>query len=328
MAPGRSGRRVIGVSARIAILGATGHVGKCLTAGLLARGGYSITAVVRNAPRLKAFLSGEAEGAACAVRSFEDFRTDEFDAVVNCVGVGTPGAVTEAGAGIFEITERFDALVLDYQKRHPDTRSIAFSSGAAYCGDFAEPASEAAHARVNINSLAPTDYYGIAKLASESKHRAMADRPIVDLRLFGLFSRYADMGAHYFMTDVYHALERQETLKVAPENVVRDYIDPDDLCSMVCAVLDAEPCNDVFDLYSAAPVSKFDILTAFAARYGLTYDVLDSPVGGAATGSKPNYYSTNHRAARLGYSPAYTSIESLHRQVDTLLELQGGAPRE
>lgn len=328
MAPGRSGWRVTGVTARIAILGATGHVGKCLTAGLLARGGYSLTAVVRDAPRLMTFLSGEADGAACAVRSFEDFGVDEYDAVVNCVGVGTPGGVTEAGARIFEITERFDALVLDYQQRHPETRYIAFSSGAAYCGDFAEPASEATFARVNINSLAPTDYYGIAKLASESKHRAMGDRPMVDLRLFGLFSRYADMGAHYFMTDVYHALERQETLKVGPENVIRDYIDPDDLCSVVCAVLDAEPCNDVFDLYSAAPVSKFEILSTFAARYGLTYDVLDSPVGDAATGSKPNYYSTSRRAARLGYRPMYTSIGSLERQIDVLLELQGGAPRE
>lgn len=316
------------VSKRVAILGATGHVGKCLTAGLLARGRHSVTAVARNAPRLMTFLSGEANGAACAVRSFDDFGEDEYDAVVNCVGVGTPGAVAKIGAGIFEITEHFDALVLDYQQRHSDTRSIAFSSGAAYCGDFAEPASECTQARVAINAVSPADYYGIAKLASESKHRAMADRPIVDLRLFGFFSRYADMDAHYFMTDVYHALERPEALTVGPDDVVRDYIDPDDLCSMVCAVLDSEPCNDVFDLYSAAPASKFDILSTFAARYGLKYDVLDGQVGGVATGSKPNYYSTNHRAARLGYRPMYTSIESLERQIDGLLGLQGGAPRE
>ena len=328
MAPGRCGRRVSGVSKRVAILGATGHVGKCLTAALLARGEHSVTAVVRNGPRLTAFLSNVTNGMACAVRSFDDFGAGEYDTVVNCAGVGTPGAVAEVGAGIFEITEHFDALVLDYQQRHPDTRYIAFSSGAAYCGDFAEPASECTQARVAINALSPADYYGIAKLASESKHRAMTDRPIVDLRLFGLFSRYADMDAHYFMTDVYHALAQRVTLTVGPDDVVRDYVDPDDLCAMVCAVLDAEPCNDVFDLYSAAPASKFDIISTFAARYGLTYDVLDSPVGGTATGSKPNYYSTNHRAARLGYHPTYTSIESLERQIDVLLELQGGAPRE
>ncbi len=309
---------------RIAILGATGHVGKCLTDSLLHRG-FLVTAVVRDAERMNAFLRGiQPLGSQCEVRSFAEFATGEYDAIVNCVGVGTPAAVTASGADIFTLTEQFDGLAMDYLAAHPDTRYVAVSSGAAYGGDFAQPASEDTRAVVPINGIRSADYYGIAKLAAEAKHRAAAEFAIVDFRLFGLFSRHAYLDAGFFMCDVYRAITRGTTLAVGPEDIVRDYIAPSDMAALLVAVLDAAPRNDVLDLYSALPARKFALLEDFSARYGLKYDVLGDPTENTATGVKPNYYSTNRRAASTGYQPSRTSLETLTEEIDALLELRDG----
>jgi len=312
---------------RVAILGATGHVGACFTAGLLADERFAVTAIARDASRLGALLDTLPNGAACARRSFGEFPTGDFDAVVNCVGVGTPAAVAASGPGIFELTDRFDALALDYARAHPGTRYIALSSGAAYGGDFTEPASEVTPAVVRANAMRPSDHYGAAKLAAEVRHRATADLAIVDLRLFGLFSRHIDLDAGYFMTDVFRAIVGDTSLTVSPEDVVRDYVDPDDLVAVLIAVLDAPAHNDVYDVYSAAPVSKFELLAHFSARYGLTYDVADATASDSATGVKPKYYSLNRRAERVGYTPSLTSLASVAKETDVLLELRRGGLR-
>jgi nucleoside-diphosphate-sugar epimerase len=298
----------------------------CLTAALL-EGGFHVTAVVRNAARLDTFMQLEPRGSEGAVRSFEQFPDGEYDAVVNCVGVGTPAGVTAAGAAIFSLTEQFDQLAMEYLAAHPGTRYVAFSSGAAYGGDFAQPASESTVATVALNDIMTADYYGVAKLASEVKHRAATEFAIVDFRLFGLFSRHADLAASYFMCDVYRAIAEKTVLTVGPEDIVRDYIAPADMGSLLAAVFAAEPRNDVFDLYSAEPVRKFAMLEDFSARYGLKYDVLEAPTANAATGIKPNYYSTNRRAASVGFEPSRTSMQTLTEEIDALLELrEGGRP--
>lgn len=149
-----------------------------------------------------------------------------------------------------------------------------------------------------------------------------AELAIVDFRLFGLFSRYADLNAAYFMNAVYNAIAGNKRLTVGPENIMRDYIAPDDMASLHVAALDAEPRNDVFDLYSAAPVAKFDVLEGLSARYGLKYDVLEASISRSATGVKPNYYSTNRHAASVGYEPSRTSLRTLTEEIDALLELR------
>lgn len=323
MAPSHASAQVSRDVRRVAVLGATGHVGKCLTASLL-EGGFNVTAVGRNAARLDAFLGSQLRGSQCARATFEQFPDGEYDAVVNCVGVGTPAGVTASGASIFALTEQFDRLAMDYLVAHPSARYVAFSSGAAYGGDFTEPASEDTVAAVAVNDIRPTDYYGVAKMAAEVKHRAAAEYAIVDFRLFGLFSRYIDLDASFFMCDVYRAIAEKTTLLVGPEDIVRDYIAPADMAALLTAVLGAPPRNDVFDLYSSEPVRKFAVLEDFSARYRLKYDVLGAPTASTATGIKPNYYSTNRRAASVGYEPTRSSRQTLTEEIDALLELREG----
>ncbi len=271
-----------------------------------------------------AFLATLPERRGIERASFEDFPAGDYDVVINCVGVGDPAGVTASGASILEMTERFDAIAMEYLSARPQTRCINFSSGAAYGGDFEEPVSEATPAVVPINAIRRTDYYGIAKLASEARHRGAEGFSIVDLRLFGLFSRHIDPDASYFMTAVYRAIADKVELEVGAESIHRDYVDPEDLVALVTAVIDAPPTNSAYDVYSLAPAEKFELLDLFASRYGLAYHVRQDPTAPAATGIKPFYYSTNRRAATLGYAPTRTSVQSLTKEIDALLEARSG----
>lgn len=304
---------------RIAILGATGHVGKVLTSGLAAAGRHEVVAVARDEAKLDRFLATLPHCGGVERESFERTAGD-YDVVINCVGIGDPAGVTTSGATILQLTEQFDEHVTGYLDIRPEARVISFSSGAAYLGDFEEPVSESSLAAVPINGIRRTDYYGIAKLASEARHRGAADRAIVDLRLFGLFSRFIDPLASYFMNDVYRAIAQKAPLEVGPESIHRDYVDPDDLVALVTTIIDAPPTNDVYDVYSLAPAEKFELLDDFASRYGLSYHVRQDPTMPAATGVKPYYYSTNRRASGSGYLPTKTSIQSLTKEIDALLE--------
>ncbi len=189
-----------------------------------------------------------------------------------------------------------------------------------YGTEFAEPAGDDMPAVIDVNHIGTSDHYGIAKLAAEGRHRAARDLSIVDLRLFGLFSRHVNMAARYFMTDVVDAVRTGRELVTGPAEMWRDYVDPRDLATLVRAVLAADAANDVYDVTSAAPVSKFETLSFFAKEHGLRYAVDESLVLPAATGAKINYYSTSTRAERIGYTPRYTALEAVAREAAAILD--------
>ncbi|KAF0208852.1 MAG: NAD(P)-dependent oxidoreductase [Actinomycetota bacterium] len=308
---------------RIAVLGATGHVGKCLTAALLEGGKHEVTAVARNEERLADFLDALPHGEAASRSSFDDFPKERFDAVVNCVGVGAPADRATLGASVVMLTEQIDAIVAAYLKEHPEALHIGISSGAAYCSDFTLPASAATPCESDCREVIPGDEYGAAKRDSEARHREAAADWIVDLRLFGLFSRFADLDARYLMSDVCRAILQGDVLKVSADEVVRDYVDPGDFAALLEHVIEADRRNDVFDVYSAAPTGKFEMLETFSDRYGLRFEVSPEVVIPGATGIKPNYYSVNHKAGLLGYEPRRTSLQALISEADALLAAAG-----
>ena len=88
------------------------------------------------------------------VDEFCEFAKQEFDAVINFVGVGNPAQAVAMGNSIFEVTLRFDEMVLDYLQTHPACRYLFLSSGAAYGSSFNEPATRDTPAVVAINNLA------------------------------------------------------------------------------------------------------------------------------------------------------------------------------
>ena len=305
---------------RIAVLGATSHIAKGLIYHLGQDGKYDICLFARSPERADEFLNLVGLGNQFNTYPFEEFGKESYGAVINCVGIGDPGKLSNAGSSIFEITDTFDTLVLDHLKRSPDTLYINFSSGAIYGTDFASPADDHSPAMFDINPMNPAAYYGIAKLHSEARHRAMKDHRIVDLRVFGYFSRFIDLNAKYLMNEVVSCILHGKEFVTNSEDIVRDYIHPEDLASLVKLCIEKRDLNDAFDVSSLRPVRKFEILEKCSTSYGLKYTMgrnSDFPV---ATGRKINYYSTNNRVHNVGYTPRFTSLDSVVQEFIAILK--------
>jgi len=247
---------------------------------------------------------------------FSAFGKMHYDAIINCVGVGDPAKAAEMGGSIADITLQFDTLALDYAKANPGCRYIFLSSGAAYGGDFAEPAT----GRIQP-SFANTsqDIYGAAKFTAECRHRAAKELHIVDIRLFNYFSRTQNLGARFFITDMLRALKNGETFQTSPATMTRDYLHPDDFAQLIEAILQFPPANVALDAYSRAAIEKFALLEAVKQHFGLHYEVDKNAATVNATGIKTNYYSIYRRAAKFGYKPAYTSLEGLMLEIGAIL---------
>lgn len=308
---------------RIAILGATGHVGTCLAEGLGTDPRFAVVALARNQDKLRAMLDALPGGARCEGLPLDELERQSFDAIVNCIGEGDPGAIAADPGDVLVLTERIDARTMSYLLDHPAARLVNFSSGAAYGGAFDTPVRDESPAAFPVNALGPSDAYGVAKLASEMRHRAASGLAITDLRLFGFFSRHIDASRRYFMNDVVAAVTSRNVLRTGAADVARDYVDPTDLTALVAAALTADRHNDVFDVYSTAAVRKSEVLLEFAQRYGLKYSIDPSLDTSSATGHKLHYYSLSKRAERLGYTPRFSSIETLVRQTDAVLRQEG-----
>jgi len=294
---------------RVAVLGATGHVGKVLTVGLARCDGIRVRAFARSADRLGAFLASEGLAGEVVASGFEAFADEVFDSIIDCTGISDPSRFGPHARDLLRVRHSFDDLATQYLEDHEGCRLVSMSSGAAYLSDFEEPASSGSEPCLRPDRLTSADAYGAVKAMSESCHRIAGDLPIVDLRLFGLFSPYLDLSGHYLLSDAMRALVSGTNLVTDESDVTRDYAHPDDLTALVQTVLAAPPVNGAFDVYGAEPASKFELLDALSARFGLRYEVRRAPEAVSMTGLKPCYYSTRHSAAALGYRPRFTTLE-------------------
>lgn len=306
---------------RIALLGATGHIGRAL-AHTLNRDQHDLTLVVRDAGRGRelAASTGLGEG---AVARFDDLSALEFDALVNCTGVGDPAIAAEHPATVYSLTEMMDALCLGYLEKQPTTVLVNMSSGAVYGGTFEDPAGDAAVALTPVNALGAGDHYALAKLASEGRHRAASALSIVDLRVFGFFSRYADLTQRFLVNEAIRCTLEGRVFETGPGEVWRDYASPRDLARLVEHAAASVGVNDAFDVVSQRPVAKSALLDAFSSEFALewttTGDVQASP-----TGVKRRYYSTSQRAVQLGWQPDSDALEAVLQEARAII----GAERD
>jgi nucleoside-diphosphate-sugar epimerase len=305
----------------IAIVGASSQIAKDLIRCLVQEGRRELLLYVRKLEAARAWVGDNDLGSACSVHGYDEYGDLPHDAVINFVGVGDPRRAAEMGASIFEITTRFDDMVLADLERHPQRRYLFLSSGAAYGNAFGEPVTADTQAMFAINRIQPQDYYATAKLHAEVRHRARPDLAIVDLRVFNCFSRTQDIEARFFITDIVRAIRDARTLQTSADYMVRDFLHPADFHQLVVRILAAPAQNCAVDCYSREPVDKPTLLEAMAQRFGLRYEVAAPAANVAvnATGAKPHYYSRNRRAAEFGYEPAYSSLDCVLTETAALL---------
>jgi nucleoside-diphosphate-sugar epimerase len=307
---------------RIAILGATSQIARDLIVSFSVDSEKQLHLFARRPDEVVKFLASAGLSGRYPVDEFPVFAEREFDAVINFVGVGNPAQAVAMGNAIFDVTLRFDEMVLEYLQEHPACRYLFLSSGAAYGSDFREPVKRDTPAVVAINDLAPHDWYGVAKLHAECRHRANPELAIVDIRVFNYFSRTQDLAARFLITDLLRAVRDQAVLKTSPDYIVRDFLHPSDFHGLISALLSAHACNAVVDCYSRAPIDKPQLLEAMQKEFGLRYELVEAVSGVNATGRKPHYYSLNRRAAEFGYRPTLTSLEGVVQEAAAILQQQ------
>lgn len=304
---------------RIAILGATSQIARDLIVSFSAIADKHLHLFARRPDEVTKWLASVELSGRYPVDEFSAFAKQEFDAVINFVGVGNPAQAVAMGNSIFDITLRFDEMVLEYLHAHPTCRYLFLSSGAAYGSSFNKPAGRDTPAVVAINDLAPHEWYGVAKLHAECRHRAHPELSIIDIRVFNYFSRTQDIAARFLITDILRAIRDKTVLKASPDYIVRDFLHPSDFYKLVSALLSAPAANAVVDCYSRAPIDKPNLLAAMQEKFGLRYEIADATAGVNATGEKPHYYSLNTRAADFGYQPEWTSLEGILEESKNIL---------
>lgn len=305
---------------RIAILGATSHIAKDLILSFVrADQGQELYLFARRPGPVSAWLDTVGLAKRFYVTDFAAFGSRDCDVIINFVGVGNPAQAATMGSAIFDITLRYDELALDFLREHPACRYLFLSSGAAYGSTFDEPVGRTSKAVITLNDLPSQEWYGVAKLHAECRHRSLSDMAIIDIRVFNYFSRTQDLSARFLLTDIVRNIRDRTILQTTPDYIVRDFLHPADFCNLIHSLLSSPPANAAVDCYTRAPIDKPGLLTEMQRQLGLRYEVSQAPGAVNATGTKPYYYSLNKRAADFGYVPTRTSIQGILEEARAIL---------
>ncbi len=305
---------------RVAIIGATSQIAKDWIRSNALSTAFELLLFVRDIAAMEAWLQEAGLVGRYQVFAYGQYDSQAHDAVVNFVGVGDPSRAAQMGGDIFDITLEFDSLILSELKKHPARRYLFISSGAVYGDSFDQPVRTETLATYAVNNLGPQNYYAVAKLHAEARHRALADLAIIDVRVFNYFSRHQSLASRFFIVDIINSIKSGAVLQTSPDPMSRDFLHPSDFYQLIGCLLTAAPQNMVVDCYSAGPVEKQALLQTMHEHFGLRYEIvpgLAAPVN--ATGLKPHYYSTNKKAGEFGYRPAYSALDTLREEISALL---------
>lgn len=319
--------RVIGESGTpgaVAILGANSHIARSLIRRFLSHPHRPLFLFTRNPEKAHAFLSSldkDPHHKLNVEDGYESFAKHDYSLILNCVGVARKRPPSAPLYDYFALTEQYDNLILSYlQDGRSHALYVSFSSGAVYGPGFAEPAEESTCYPVQVNHISPQEYYGIARLHAEAKHRALPDLRIIDLRLFSYFSRDIDLTQGYFITELIQSLQEGSPFATGRSEFTRDYLHPDDLFDLINLCQREEQINCAMDACSAQPTRKSDILEYFQDTYGLQYTWSEEETASGPTGNRLHYYSNWRGGEGLSWEPAHASIDTLAAESKALLQ--------
>ena len=302
----------------IAIFGSTGHIGKNLISFFIKNNDFKIFLFSRDTKKfesLKMIFSDT-----MSFNTYDDFGKNEYDVIINCVGISNPNAFEKNSRSIFDTAEFYDTMVLDYLKNFPTTLYINLSSGAVFSREFDKPVDDSSTYKFDVNGINKGEMYSISKMYLESKHRSLPDLNIVDLRIFGFFSRFIDVNAGFFMSELLQALKNKSEFITDKKDFVRDYVNPNDFYDLTKNCIANKKINDVFDVYSKEIISKFQILEECFNKFDLKFKLVEKIESISPTGVKKNYYSLSRKAEKINYSPQFSSLETILNESSLFLE--------
>lgn len=299
---------------RIAILGATGHLSKCVFWSFFQDSEVEFFLFSRSKIRAEIFYGQFVNAKIKYFDDYQMFHAFDYDLIFN--GIGSWDSKDQPSNSIFSITEYYDNLIMTYQKAHPQSMSIHVSSGAAYANPFSTPANENTQTEIMINQIVEKDFYSIAKINSEAKHRAFPELNIVDIRLFGFFSRYMSLEYTYLLSSLIRSVKNHQTFKMIKDDFWRDYIHMDDFSLLLHEIIKTKKLNIAIDVRSKLPISKNELVHFFIEKYGLKVEE-NIATKISKTGIKPFYYSEQKNDF---YIPRYTSLEAVESELIFFME--------
>ena len=185
----------------IAILGATGHIAKSIIHSFKDEPNFSLHLFSRSSQKTESFTQ-EIGIKNAHIHSYNQFNDYSYSSIINCVGIGDPNRLKAVPDEVFFVTEEIDLMVLLYLRKHSSTSYINFSSGAVHGTEFRNPVTDESVTTIAINALTVSDYYGIAKINAEAKHRALGQFNIIDLRIFGFYSQFLELDRPYLLSEI------------------------------------------------------------------------------------------------------------------------------
>ncbi len=305
---------------QIAILGASSQIAKGLIKLFAKKNNCYLKLFVRDQPVFKQWIELQDIKENFSILHFDEFVTNlHVDLIINCIGVGDPSKLVQLGSTLLETTKTFDDLALNYLTEHPLTKYIFLSSGAVYGNNFKQPVDTASPALININDLHHSDWYSIAKIYAEAKHRSMEKLCIMDIRIFNYISNDMDIESRFLISDALRAISKNEILQTNSHNIYRDYIGSEDLHQLIMRLTEHSFLNVAVDCFTSQITDKFSILDNLKSNFGLKYELIEAHSELDAGGSRDHYYSLNKKAANYGYTPNFTSLENISMASEELL---------
>ena len=303
----------------IAILGATGQIGRSLASSLLERSEFDLNLYARNIEHLSEFISNNRVAKnRVQLLPLKKLGENHQDVIVNAIGAGSRARQLALGAEIFQVSQRYDDFVTDYLRAKPQTLYFFLSSGAVYGFDAKWPVEQDADFSYPVNGSDPIDHYPLSKIVSEAKHRCLSDLKIYDIRIFGFFSQYIDTDDSFFLSEVAHAIAHMEILFTTNKDMVRDYVGGREVGELIKTFVETPPDNGPYDIFSKAPVAKFDLLNRLRSEFDLKFELEfpNQPV--ELLKNKPLCPSNLTSTADAGYRPMRSSMEIVVEELHSI----------
>ena len=301
----------------IAIFGATGHIAKNLIHYFSKNTEHKLFLFSRDDKKLQNFISTIITDKNIIYGSYENMFFHKFDVIINCIGIITPSEISKYKNEILSLSKKYDDLIIEYLKKNNTCQYINFSSGVIY-DDFSQPITDKTLPNSSISNSS-IDSYSLAKIRSEFNHRSYPSLNILDVRLFNFFSRFIDINAHFFVSEIIKSINNNEEFVTNKQNFFRDFIHPEDFFHLICLCIKNSTSNFAFDAYSTLPISKYTILEEFSNHFGLKYSFKDNLKLEQLVGFKNFYYSLSRKAKNIGYIPTHSSLETLLDQSKFLI---------
>jgi nucleoside-diphosphate-sugar epimerase len=284
----------------IAILGATGYIGRSLARTIAIDHETPLVLFARD----PAALANESWPAHVRIQSLADFQAGHFELVINAIGAGDPVRVAKLDVEILSVTQAWDERVLATMGQR--TRYVFLSSGAVH-----KTTPDQSDAEGAIPS------YTLSKRQAEIRHRAMVERPILDIRIFGYADASINQNGTFFLAELARSVATRQPFATTSQDMIRDYAGARELHALINCWGASDPVNHALDLYTKAPLSKLKLLDVVAARYGLNIDYSRS-INAGPSGAKAVYAPVSRAAAALGYVPARDSTQIVLDTLDAI----------